>query len=376
MKRNWCSVVFLLPLSGVLLAADTGIEGAITQSLSYDDNFLFREAAQDTWIYTLTPQLTGYYRTPTYTSTLNGAVEISRHSSFGRYDRNNPRLNWQQSWLRPRSAYNLGVGYQRADQRSEAVDDLGDFTTRSRVTTYSITPSYMYQWSEQDTLTLAFSYSERNYSGDTTTSNDNQNYTLNTGWSHQMDERLALRGNLSYTRYEAEGRLTETQSDIWRITGGATYEWSERTTATLLVGASWQETRERIPLLSVEDKSTNTGSVITLQWNHQSLIDSYSATFSRDLFPSSDGAVREQDRLTLGWGRPLSDVSRVSLNTSWLKSTDDDRTREYFSLAPSYTHELSPDLSVTGRYDYKWQKRSDEGSVEGNVLRVNLVYQF
>jgi len=387
MKYTWCGMVLLLPMAGWSFAADTGIEGSVSQSVAYDDNFLFRQNADSTLIYTLTPQLTGYYRTPTYTSALTGAVDIQRHSDFSEYDRSNPRLSWQQSWLRIRSAYNLGISYQETDQRSEAADDLGDFTTRSKVSTLSFAPSYQYQWSERDSLSLSFNYTDRTYSGNTS-SNDNQSYSLNTGWSHKLNERIALRANLGYTRYESEGRLqSDTRSDIWRVNTGVSYDWTERTSLTLLLGVTHQKTQtsqlglvERDDLLFIEQinrTSNQTGTSVTLQWNHEALLNNYSASYTRDLVPSSDGNVREQDRLNLGFSRKLSDLSRMGVNASWLQSSDDTSSRDYFSISPTYTREFTRDLSMNARYEYRWQKRSTEdSSIDGSVYRLSLVYKF
>ncbi|WP_151669225.1 transporter [Nitrincola schmidtii] len=375
MKYTWCGIVILLPLSGWALAADTGIEGAVSQSLAYDDNFLFRQNAESSVIYTLSPQLTGYYRTPTYVSTLTAAVDIQRHSDFSEYDRSNPRLGWQQNWLRIRSAYNLGISYQEADQRAEAADDLGDFTTRSKVSTLTLAPSYQYQWSERDTVSLSFNYTDRTYSGDTT-SNDNQSYSLNSGWSHNLNERVSLRANLGYTRFESEGQLqNDTRSDIWRVNTGVSYDWTERTSLTLLLGVTHQKTQTSLE--RVANTSNQTGTSVTLQWNHEALLNNYSASYTRDLVPSSDGAVREQDRLNLGFSRSLSDLSRMAVNASWLQSSDDNGSRDYFSLAPTYTREFTRDLSMNARYEYRWQKRSTEdSSIDGSIYRLNLVYKF
>lgn len=387
MKYTWFGMVILMPLTGWALAADTGIEGSVSQSLAYDDNFLFRQNAESSVIYTLTPQLTGYYRTPTYASTLTGALDIQRHTDFSEYDRSNPRLRWQQNWLRLRSAYNLGISYQEADQRAEAADDLGDFTTRSKVSTLTIAPSYQYQLSERDTVSLSFNYTDRAYSGDTT-SNDNLSYSLNSGWSHKLNERVSLRANLGYTRYESEGQLqNDTRSDIWRVNTGVSYDWTERTSLTLLLGATHQKTQtsqlafvERNGLLFLErvaNTSNQTGTSVTLQWNHDALLNNYSASYTRDLVPSSDGTVREQDRLNLGFSRSLSDLSRMSVNTNWLQSSDDASSRDYFSISPTYIRELTRDLSMNARYEYRWQKRSTEdASIDGSIYRLSLAYKF
>ena len=387
MKYTWCGMVMLLPLAGITLAADTGIEGSITQSLSYDDNFLFRDNAESTFIYNLTPQLTAYYRTQTYTSALTGGVDFLRHSDFSDYDRTNPRLNWQQNWLRIRSSYGLGVSYQERDQRSEAADDLGDFTTRSKVKTFSVAPSFQHQLSQRDTLTLSANYTDRRYSG-STSSNDNQSLSLNGGWSHRLSERLALRGNLGYTRYESDGQVQDTQSDIWRANAGVDYDWSERTSLTLLLGATHQKTQDTRNVLFIDelgflrirpetDTSTQTGSSVTMQWSHRSLLNGYSISYTRDFVPSSDGEIREQDRLNFGFTRSLSELSQMSVNATWLQSSDENTSRDYFSITPSYSRDFSRDWSMNAQYEFRWQKRSNEdSSIDASLFRVSLVYSF
>ncbi|KGK42900.1 hypothetical protein LH51_04020 [Nitrincola sp. A-D6] len=374
MKWNLYSLLICLPLSSMLMAADTGIEGSISQTLGYDDNFLFEEDAQSTLSYVLTPTLTGYYRTQTYTSSLTGSVAIKRYSDFSRYNSQDPRLSWQQAWIRERALLSLNIGYTETEQREDAEEDLGDFSTRNTVKTYTFAPAYNYQLTQRDSIGLTFGYTERQYSE--ATSSDNQSYSLGGNWAHDLSERTILRANLSYTNYEAQGLATETNSDIWRASLGATYNWSERTSITALLGANWQDLEERNVLLNQSTQSTNSGSLASVQWTHKSLQSTYNASYSRDLSPSSDGAVREQDRLTLGWRYELSDLSSFSLNGSWLKSTDDTQTREFASISPSYNRQLSQSLTWGARYDFKYQTRTNEPSAESNQIQMNLVYKF
>ncbi|WP_417585086.1 hypothetical protein [Nitrincola sp.] len=374
MKWNLCGLLVCLPLSTLAIAADTGIEGSISQTLGYDDNFQLKEDAKSTWSYTITPALTGYYRTETYTSNLTGALAIKRYSDFSRYNSQDPRLNWQQAWIRERALFSLNLGYTETEQRDDAEEDLGDFSTRNTVKTYTFAPAYNYQLTQRDNLGLSFGYTERQYSE--ATSSDNQSYTLGGNWAHNLSERTILRANLSYTRYEAQGRATETDSDIWRMSVGATYNWSERTAITALLGANWQDVEEHFLLLDQKTQETNTGSLASVQWSHRTLQSTYNASYSRDLSPSSDGEVREQDRLNLGWRYELSDLSSVSLNGSWLKSTNDAQTREFVSFSPAYNRQLSQNMTWSARYDFKYQERADEPSAKSNQIQMNLVYKF
>lgn len=378
MKYTRYGMVILLPLAGWVIAADTGIEGSLSQSLAYDDNFLFRENADSTLIYSLTPQLTGYYRTPTYSSSLTGTVDMLRHSNFSEYDRSNPRLNWQQNWLRIRSAYSLGISYLETDQRSEAADDLGDFSTRNKVSTFSLVPNYQYQWSQRDTVSLSYNYTHSTYSGDTS-SNDNYSYSLNSGWSHTLNQRLAIRANLGFTRFESEGQFqNNSQSDIWRINTGLDYEWSERTSLSFLIGLSHQRSEESVLLIpELNSKSSQMSTSVTLQWSHQSLLNDYTVSYTRDLVPGSDGQIRAQDRLNIGFTHAVDELSKISVNAIWLQSSDDEGSRDYFSVSPTYSRELSQDLTMFAQYDYKWQQRSNEdANIDGSVYRINLVYRF
>ena len=375
MKWNLYGFLICLPLSSLVTAADTGIEGSITQTLGYDDNFLFEEDARSTWVYTITPVLTGYYRTETYTSSLTGAVAIKRYSDFSRYNSQDPRVNWQQAWIRERASYSLNLGYTETEQRDDAEEDLGDFSTRNTVKTYTFAPAYNYELTERDRVGLTFGYTERKYS-ETTTSSDNKSYTLGSNWAHDLSERTILRANLSYTHNEARGVATETDSDIWRASVGATYNWSERTVITALLGANWQDVEKRSQPLNQTTQDTNTGTLASVQWSHQTLQSTYNASYSRDLSPSSDGEVREQDRITLGWRYQLSDLSSVSLNGNWLKSTDDSQSREFMSFSPSYNWQFSRNMSLGARYEHKQQERTNEPSVATNQIQINFVYKF
>lgn len=374
MKWNLYGLLVSLPFSTLVIAADTGIEGSISQTLGYDDNFLFEESAQRTWSYVLTPTLTGYYRTETYTSNLTGSAAIKRYSDFSRYNSQDPRVNWQQAWIRERALLSLNLGYTQTEQRENAEEDLGDFATRNTVKTYTFAPAYNYQLTQRDSVGLSFDYTERQYSE--ATSSDNKSYNLGGNWAHNLSERTILRANLSYTRYEARGVATETDSDIWRASVGATYNWSERTSITALLGANWQDIEERILSLNQKTKSSDTGGLASVQWNHQTLLSTYNASYSRDLSPSSDGEVREQDRLNLGWTYQLSELSSFSLNSSFLKATDNIETREFMSVSPSYSRKITQNLSVGSSYEYRRQKVSDEAAVSSNQVRVNLVYGF
>lgn len=375
MKWNLYGFLICLPLSSLVMAADTGIEGSIIQTLGYDDNILLKEEdAKSTWVYTITPALTGYYRTETYISNLTSAVGIKRYSAFSQYNSQDPRINWQQSWIRERALLSLNLGYTETEQRDDAEQNLGDFSTSNTVKTYTFAPSYEYQLTQRDSVDLSFDYTERNYSE--ATSSDNKRYTLGSHWSHELSERTILRANMSFTRYEALGITTATDSDIWRASVGATYKWSERTSITALLGASWQDVEERFLPLNQITNNTNIGSLASLQWTHQTLHSTYNASYSRDLSPSSDGDVREQDKFTLGWRYQLSDLTSASLNGSWLKSTDDSQSREFMSISPSYNWQLSRNVTLGARYEYKRQEQTNEPSAATNQIQLNFVYKF
>jgi len=66
--------------------------------VTYDDNFLMSESEQDTWIYSVKPEVSLIYVSPVAKSQLDAKIAVKRYSEFGLFDSEDPAFDWKNSY--------------------------------------------------------------------------------------------------------------------------------------------------------------------------------------------------------------------------------------------------------------------------------------
>jgi hypothetical protein len=110
-------------------------------------------------------------------------------------------------------------------------------------------------------------------------------------------------------------------------------------------------------------------------------VDTASLGLSRSVSPSSTGDVNEQDKLSLGWSRQLSERFSTSINGSIqsTRSASDNGSdkRDYINLSPAVNWIMSPDATISLSYNYRQQKESEANTnASSNSVMLTLNYNW
>ena len=174
-----CANIFIVTAA---YSAEWSLTSTLDPSVKYDDNVFLSEDEQSSFQYAISPTLNVKRAMETSEISLSAGYNVQRYASLSELDRQDPFVQFNSSLSTERSQYGLAASYTQASSRDTAEADSGDFTTESSVTTKTISPTYRYQLTERDFISLGGNYSERTYS--TTDFSDNKTKSVNTGWQH------------------------------------------------------------------------------------------------------------------------------------------------------------------------------------------------
>ena len=363
--------------TSVAHSAEWSLTSKLDPAVKYDDNVFMSENEQGSTQYSISPTLNARRLTDSNEISLSGGYNVKRFTSISRLNRQDPFIRLNSSLQTERSTYGLGASYSQASSRNTAEDDTGDFTTESTLTTKTVSPSYRYQLTERDSLSVGVSYSERTYW--TTNFGDTTSKSINSSWSHQLSERLS--GGLSFylANFQSDGQTVSSDDDNYNLSVTSTYNLSELWKLNGQVG--FRKLNSHRNSSGITDTSSSTGSSFDFGANRKSELGSFSAGLSRSLSPSSSGDVNEQDRINFNWSKKITELLSTSITTSYLESTSASITgtnkRKYFNFSPAIKWQFERDFGLNLTYNYRQQKQSSVNSkVSSNAVMITLIYNW
>ena len=348
----------------------------IGSSVNYDDNFFMSEDPQDTWEYSVRPELSLKYLTPSVESSLDAKLAVRRYSEFSEFDSEDPSLTWDNSFKSQRATWTLNFGYAENSQRDAAELDTGEFNSNSLVETINVEPGVSYQLTEKDSISLGLSHIGRDY--DIGSFSDNENQSLNLGWQHQINQRWTTTVNATVSKYEAaRPTVDSSETDYDNVTVGIIYQYSPAMSIQASAGRFTTDRHHIIivgPTQVITDED-NSGSLATIALAYDQEKNTWSANVTKGLYPSSRGEVEERDSFSLSYERRLSKRSSAGLHTSWSDTSSTTNPREHSSVEPFYRYSITPRLKLDTSYSFRTFDR-DNDTVESNKIKAGLRYSF
>lgn len=374
----------LLALLGTLTitasqAAEWSLSGTINPSLKYDDNIFMRDGNElADYRATVNPTLTAAYKLENSETSVSAGYVIERYETSRQLDRENPFVNFNTQHQTERSSWGLGFNYAESSSRSDAEADTGDFETNSTVTTQSISPSYSFQVTELDSLSINGSYTDKTYS--TTDFSNSKSHSLSTSWQHQFTERLNGGLSLSANNNKSEGLTIQTNDDTYNLSLTSQYDLSEVWAINGSVGVR-QLNSEQTDVFGFTNKNSSSGSTLSFDVSYKHEVDTASLSLSRSVSPSNTGDVNEQDRLSMQWSRQITERLSTSISGSYQASTSASDSggdkRENINISPSVNWKMSPDASISLSYNYRQQKESEANTdAISNAVMLTLNYDW
>jgi len=359
-------------------AAEWVLSGTFNPSLEYDDNIFMREDRTGDYHTSATPTLRASRRLEDTEIVLSAGYVLDRYEDTKSLNTDNPFVRFSSSYQTERSTLGLDASYEESTSRNDAADDTGDFETNAIVTNTTIAPSYSYQLSERDTLSLNASYSKREFS--TTDFSDSTTRSVSSAWQHQFTERFNGGLSVSASNTKSKGLLSSTDDDTYNVSLTSNYELSEAWSMGGSVGVRQLES-EQTNSLGTTTKNRSNGESLDLNLSYFGDIDSFNVGVSRSISPSSTGEVNEVDRVSLTLTRRLSGSLTTSISGSYqVTSSASDAgsdERKNINVSPSMNWQYSPDVSVSLSYNYRQQQESLlDTDVDSNSVMLTLNYAW
>jgi predicted porin len=375
MSSNFKLMVLLsgLTVSFSSFSAQWSVKPIFNPSIEYDDNIsLSTSNKEDSFKFVVRPTIVGAYETETALLSLTTGYSIERYTSNTRDTEDNPFFQLNSSKSFERSSLGIDYSFSEASSRDTAALDTGNFSSRSVITTHTFSPFYSYSLSEIDSVSVNFSYIQREYSTDEF--RDNETKSIATSWQRQFSERLIGYTSFSYSNYQSGESVNSTENDNYNLSVGVSYDLSEKWSLNGNVGVRYLDSKTGI------DSQSTSGSSFDLTANYQSELGRLSISALRRISPSSSGDVNEQDIYNVDWSSDLTERLSAGISSRYIETTsateNSNIKRENFNISPNLSWKLSPKATIELSYRYRQQKRTDQEIAKGNSLSLTFSYDF
>jgi hypothetical protein len=214
MLKNIIISVITLLFSNVVSAAQVSWTPIFNPTLEYDDNVLMRDDNKEgSFIFSVQPTINAEYKTETFSLGTQFGYKFARYNQLSRLNESEPFIQINSIKTDARSTLQLNLAYSEDLSRNTASEDSGNFDSDTLITARSVTPSYSYNLTERDTVSLSASYSDREYSNEFS---DNNTKSLSASWNRNVTERLML-GLASTATFYQSGTNTLGTENIYMI---------------------------------------------------------------------------------------------------------------------------------------------------------------
>ena len=371
--------LMMVACSQVAQAAEWSLTSTLNPSATYDDNVFLRENAQSSTHYAMSPTITGSRTVENSDISLSLGYQIDRYTSLPSInDTENPFIRLNSYYNAERSQYGLSASYVESTSRSTALLETGDFATQSIYRSRTISPSYSYQLTERDSLSLNGSYSERLSSS--TQLSDTETKSISAGWQRQLSERLSAGVTAAIYNYKSDGLTLLTDDDDYNLSTTFNYALSELWNISGAVGLRKLKGQRKSVTIGITTNDNSSGTTLDFSAIRTDDINSYSITASRALIPTGRGDVNQNDSLSVSWAHHISDQLTANLVGSYYQSTsaidNSNNKRKNINISPSLRWQLERNLSLNVNYTYRKQTQDSGFSADSNAIGVTLNYNW
>jgi hypothetical protein len=281
------------------------------------------------------------------------------------------------------------ASYTSDPNSNVASADNGNFRSNSLRNRWSVTPTYAFQLSELDSLSLYGLYSETTYAGqDSNLFSDNEIGIARMGWSRQWNERLNSILSFRYGRFSSQGNgifSVNTISDVYGVHFSGNYFIAENWNLDAGVGVRVVDSETRLVAGAnvLPDTNTDIGwnADLGINYKGERLFGSFS--FHKGLNPSGNGVLNDQTVVGLNAGFNITERLTAELLTTYRLTTtasiNTDLQRDNFDISPSIIWLMARDWTISATYRYRFQKRDllvDSTNADSNLVMLTLVYNW
>ena len=373
-------LLYSLGLSSIALAAEWGMDAAVSQDLSYDDNVGMSEEAEGSFSYKLSPNLTFFRKTEI--SEIHAGINygIQRYLSLKELNSHSQQYSLGGSYVTERMRSGFNFLFSISPSRDSAEEDSGDFSSTGSRLTYSIAPSFSYQLTKLDSLSFSPNYSKTTYTSSGFSNNTNTGFSF--AWSHRWSERLTNSMDVFYSKFDSSGASQDSSSQSYGVNVLGSYDWSETWQLSASLGFRRTQSKDSILNAGVV-KSHSMGFLSNLAVHYKGESYGGEASWGRSLVPSAQGNLNEQDRLTLDMYYTFTQRLSSSFSASYQRSqsiasgSNEMAIRENIMFSPTLNWAITPEWKLSMSYRYQLQSREHREIVtDSNASMLNINYNW
>jgi len=380
MKIKFIIIISLLVTAiSVSNAAEWSLTSTLNPSAVYDDNVFLSQKSKSSFHYAMTPTIQASRTVENSNISLNIGYQIDRYTSLpSNNDTENPFIRLNSFYNTERSQYGLTASYVEATSRSTALDETGDFSTQAIYRTRAISPSYRYQLTERDSLSLNGSYSKRVSSSSQLSDTDTK--SISAGWQRQISERLSAGITAAVYNYKSDGLTLNTDDDDYNLSTSFNYALSELWNISGAVGLRKLNSQRKSLTSGITTNDNSSGTTLDFSAVRTDNINSYTLSASRALIPSGTGDVNQNDQIAASWSHHISEQLSANIAGSYHQSTsaidNNNNKRKNINISPSLRWQVERNLSLNFNYTYRKQIQQSARSVDSNAIGVTLNYNW
>lgn len=346
-----CSVLVTVVLGGIWTstswAGDWQHEASLSLQSSHETNPQLDSNRRKVTLGQVSPAWTSIYSTETVSASTSLGTTFVRssdqvvQSNSVRYD-TNTTLDASFEKLTARGELNF---FRRDFQNTEFNDnelttDESSASVSEDVTVDDLTFQTRFDRALSPRLSV---FADNNYRIVEFSGGDSTNFanaTFTAGANGAINDRLVLTPSVGFTRFEPDDT---DPTNLFRVQLGANYTASDTSLYELTIGGIKTDTEYDVSLEAL--------------YQQEFELFALDASASRDLAPSDDGELREENTVQIGVSHEFSVYTRARVDAEWQVNDDIEARRVGINL----THDLSEDTTIGLRVNFV-RSYSDSGT--------------
>lgn len=373
-------------------AAEWEVKGNLDQELQYNSNISLSPFRNDSVFgYLLTPNIEASRKTKVWDIAFNGLADIRRYDD-SRWDCDNYNLNLDNSYRTTRSEFRLSGGYGKTCSYSQQISDTGLLTPNNQSENYQVSPSWSWQWTTRDKLSLNSLYSKTTFSntlseGSFASNNNvlnfsnNEIYSVNLGETHQWNRHLSVSGKLFYSNVQYSGSNASTQN-VFGFELGTIYKINHFWEVNLGGGPRWVDglNQSSNVISTGQNSSLAIGNSAYIGFNYADQISQFSIGYSTSLSPSAIGQTLQSHNASASYSYRLARNILLDFSGNFSNSQSiSDQTnntitnqfnRDFLMLSAIIGWEFAKNWELRGNYIYSSQEYQQD-SISG-IQNINV----
>lgn len=399
MYRRGTIVWLALACTGARASEWGELKGSLGQQVLYNDNIqLNATQKQPVFGYVLTPSGQLSHNTETFDIGLNAQGNIRRYDQ-SLWDCEGYNLGLNTRYKTRRSGFSMAGGYGVSCAYAQQAQQTGVVVPGVQATSYSLAPSWTWQWTPRSQLNLGATYTKRSYgsgsasaaAGTGSTGYKNyDSYTANLGLSHAWSRDLSLEGGVYFMNNQYAGATGSTQT-LYGFQLGGSYVISQHWVANVEGGLRLADIQQNTVAGSLSTaNSSSLGTTANLKISYNDRLTRFSTGYSNMVIPSSIGQTLQTQTVSANYAYQLAPHLSWDTNASFSHSqsiagpsaiatanASSAYDRDYFTVATALAWELARDWKLTGSYAYRWQKYKQQANyADSNIVMLSLNYAW